>query len=86
MNNIPKIQVKQICNVTVLMFSMLGKVSADGILNYFSQKIGFDILCKLSPKEEKIRKISIINLSSAELAQRERLTFKALSQQQQVTF
>ena len=32
-----------------LVLSMLGTKSADGNLKYFSEKIGFDISCKLSP-------------------------------------
>ena len=33
-----------------LTLSILGKISADDSLKYFSQKRGFDISCKLSPK------------------------------------
>ena len=65
------------------MLCTLGKNSADNILKYFSyfyQKTGFDISCKLSPVEticmkcqslfsEKDKK-NVINLSSAESAQR----------------
>ena len=59
------------------MPSMLGKIFSSDILkyfSYFSQKIGFDIACKLSPcmnyqslfsgKNKK----NIVNLSSAEFA------------------
>ena len=63
---------------------MLGKISADDILKYFSyffpQKIGFDISCKLSPKQKICKKSlslfsgenknNMINLSFAELAQK----------------
>ena len=66
------------------MLSMLGKISANGNLkyfSYFSQKIGFDISCKLSPEETicmkhqslfsgKNKKISSIFLLSAKSAQR----------------
>ena len=67
------------------MLSMLGKKSADDIMNWFYsyvfQKIGFDIICKLSPQENlhemsdpifwgKKNKKNIISLSSAEFAQR----------------
>ena len=40
---------------------MQGKISADNILkyfSYFSQKIGFDISCKLSPKEYSLQEMS----------------------------
>ena len=66
------------CHVMCLV-SALGKFSADAILIYFyfSQKTGFDILCKLSPLETICMKChilfpgkNIINLSSTELAQR----------------
>ena len=33
------------------MLCMLGKTSADDILKYFSQNVGFDISCRLSPQE-----------------------------------
>ena len=52
------------------MLSMLGKIFSASILKYFfllSQKIVFDISCKLSPRENRR---TIINLSSAESAQR----------------
>ena len=65
------------------MLSTPSKNSADDILNcfsYFSQKTGFDISCKLSPLEticmkcqilfSRKNKKTIINLLSAELAQR----------------
>ena len=38
----------------ILTLSMLGKITADDILKYFSyfyRKIGFAISCKLSPQE-----------------------------------
>ena len=66
-----------------LMLSTLGKFSADDIFkyfSYFSQKTGYDISCKLSPKETICMKChilvsgknkkNIISLSSAENAQR----------------
>ena len=63
---------------------MLGIFSADDILryfSYFSQKIGFDIACKLSPRRqfacnvdayfsEKKVKENTLKMSSAEFAQR----------------
>ena len=35
--------------ITFLTLNMLGKISTDNILKYFSQKTDFDFLCKLSP-------------------------------------
>ena len=64
-----------------LTHSTLDKFSADDLLklkyfSYFSQKTDFDISCKLSPVETICMKCqilfsgkTIINLSSAELAQ-----------------
>ena len=62
------------------MLNMLEKISADSILKYFSQQIGFGISCKLSLERETVcmkcqslfsgkNKKTIINLSSAESAQ-----------------
>ena len=57
------------------MLSLLGKITAGGILKYFFliflQKIMFDIVCKLSEKEggnfaQKIRFDSLCNLSPLE--------------------
>ena len=66
-----------------LCFSTLGKIFSRwyfSYFSYFSQKTGFDILCKLSPIKTICMKCqilfsgenkkTIINLSSAELAQR----------------
>ena len=41
------------------------KISADNILKYFSQKIGFGILCKLSPKIVTILDIFDLHLTDA---------------------
>ena len=35
-----------------LSLSMLGEILAEDILKHFSQNIGFDISCKLSPREK----------------------------------
>ena len=43
-------------NAMILTLSTLGKISADDVLKYFSQKIDFDISCKLSPMETICRK------------------------------
>ena len=37
-----------------LTLCMLGKISVDGILKYFSKKIGFDTLCKLGDNLHKV--------------------------------
>ena len=55
---------------------MLCNISADDsfkLLSYFSQKIDFDISCKLSPVGDNLHEmsktiLSFVNLSSAELA------------------
>ena len=65
----------------VLTHCMLGKISADDILKYFSYdsyKIGSDTSCKLSPKEticmkcqllfSRKSKLNISSLTSAEFA------------------
>ena len=48
--------------IYVLTLEILGKNSADDILKYFilffSQKIGFDILCKLSPLGDNLHGMS----------------------------
>ena len=88
-NNKKKKKIKMSsATVTVVISTLINtalwvKFSADDILKYFSyfpQKTGYDISCKLSPKEticmkcqilfsEKNKK-NIINLSSAKNAQR----------------
>ena len=47
----------------ILTLCMLGKNSADAILkyfSYFSEKIGYDTSCKLSPKETICMKCQIL--------------------------
>ena len=66
--------------IGTLTLSMMGNISADDILkyySYFSHKTGPDISSKLSPKEKNI------NLSAAELAQ-ERVMVKGLNKSYQV--
>ena len=45
--------------IFILTLCMLGKISADNILKYFSyQKIGFDISCKASFFGDKLHEVS----------------------------
>ena len=75
-------RVKYCCTTLMLTVIMWVKISADTILkyfSYFSQKIGFHLSCKLSPKTVCMKcqnlfswkkKKNIINLWHAESAER----------------
>ena len=45
------IELFSICFIKLYRFACGVKTSADDILKYFSEKIGFDNSCKLSPSE-----------------------------------